>query len=256
MYSPLSLVVLALATVVGTGGIPRAYGFALTRRVILVDSRSTTEQRVDRCPGAAPGLHMSVSTGANGAASSIKTLTDETTWQLRLNLYGCPTKQGRRVNQLFNVDVKFSPDEGYEPPQGSLSQIMTGVGNSLEDGPSLGKSGLTLTSSRWQLSEDPDDRKDGLWVWGLFKEPLYPFLLLQMETAEVPLPGDEGDSIEPLALYGQLIHKRNKDTGNVELEGCALNVREIESVKDDVFGAARVDVYDEVDVGRLSIKPL
>jgi hypothetical protein len=24
-------------------------------------------------------------------------------------------------------------------------------------------------SNRWTLSEDPNDRKDGLWIWGLFK---------------------------------------------------------------------------------------
>ncbi len=24
-------------------------------------------------------------------------------------------------------------------------------------------------SNRWKLSEDPNDRRDGLWIWGLFK---------------------------------------------------------------------------------------
>ena len=35
---------------------------------------------------------------------------------------------------------------------------------------------LEFGDSRGKPTEDP---KDGLWVWGLFKEPLYPFMLLQ-----------------------------------------------------------------------------
>ena len=33
----------------------------------------------------------------------------------------------------------------------------------------------------WTLSEDKDDRKDGLWVWGLFEEPKYPFLYFYLD---------------------------------------------------------------------------
>ena len=39
-------------------------------------------------------------------------------------------------------------------------------------------------SARWRLSEDPEDQKDSLWIWGLFKEPLYPFLLLELDLAQ------------------------------------------------------------------------
>ena len=46
-------------------------------------------------------------------------------------------------------DVQFEPLDGYEPPQGKIV-------------------GEGITGS-YLLSEDPDDRKDGLWVWGLFK---------------------------------------------------------------------------------------
>jgi hypothetical protein len=31
-------------------------------------------------------------------------------------------------------------------------------------------------SGTWTLSEDKNDRKDGLWIWGLFEEPKYPYL--------------------------------------------------------------------------------
>lgn len=39
--------------------------------------------------------------------------------------------------------------------------------------------------ARWTLSEAEDTRGAGLWVWGLFKDPLYPFLLLQMNNLEI-----------------------------------------------------------------------
>ena len=148
---------------------------------------------------------------------------------------------------------------------------------------------LKVMKGRWQLSEDPEDRKDGLWIWGLFKEPLYPFMLLQIETEEYALPGEEGDAIQPLKLYAQINHKRDKDTGEVELEAATLNIREIESMKGkiicvarkakhefliliftrcsltltihseliaDPFGAARIDIYEEVQCGQLSLRPL
>jgi hypothetical protein len=41
------------------------------------------------------------------------TLTEETTWRLRFSLNGVPTKNGRKVGELFNVDVQFIEEEGY-----------------------------------------------------------------------------------------------------------------------------------------------
>jgi len=182
-------------------------------------------------------------------ASPKATLTSETTWRLRFSLNGVPTKKGRKVGELFNVDVQFSEEEGYEPPQGDVTQI---VPVSSKDGIQY----LKVKTGRWQLSEDPEDRKDGLWIWGLFKEPLYPFMLLQIETEEYALPGDEGDAIEPLKLYAQINHKRDKDTGQVELDAANLNIREIETIKADPFGAAKIDLYEEVKCGQMTLRPL
>ena len=91
---------------------------------------------------------------------------------------------------------------------------------------------------------------------GFVQRATVSFLLLQMETKEIPLPGSDGDAIKPLKLYAQLTHNRDRDTGKVELSGAPLNVREVETIKADPFGAAKVDVYDEIDVGRLSVSPL
>lgn len=179
------------------------------------------------------------------------TLTDETSWNLRVVLRGVATEQGKKVDRIFSVKAHFLEETGYEPPQGSLQQLFD-YDNNEEP---ITTTAFKVVKSRWQLSEDPNDRKDGLWVWGLFKEPLYPFMLLQLETDLIPLAGTDGDAILPLQLYAQINHKRDADTG-VILEGADLKVRQMETVKADVFGVAKVDVYDEVNVGTLSILPL
>mmetsp|Transcript_1766 Transcript_1766/g.2746 ORF Transcript_1766/g.2746 Transcript_1766/m.2746 type:complete len:119 (+) Transcript_1766:299-655(+) len=116
---------------------------------------------------------------------------------------------------------------------------------------------LEVSNSRWKLSEDPDDPKDGLWIWGLFKEPLYPFMLLQMETKELTLPssGDDenADSIPPLKLYAQINHFRNKDEGTVKLQTANLNIRILEQIQ---LPGATVDLFEEEAVGQVSFQPL
>lgn len=144
------------------------------------------------------------------------------------------------LQQLFVIQAQFIEDEGYEPPQGNLNQI---------------NGDLQITKSRWILSEDPNDRNWGFWVWGLFSEPLYPFLLLNLETGNLDLPGDDGDSILPLKLFAQINHYRDEEKG-VVLSQAELNVREIETMKADPIGAATVDVYEEVAVGQLTIQAI
>ena len=178
-------------------------------------------------------------------ATTTKTTLDEaTTWDLRFLLNSVPTENGKKVDEIFTAKVQFIEEEGYEPPQGLLKQI----------GDSEDEQLFKIISSRWQLSEDPNDRKDGLWVWGLFAEPLYPFMLLQLEVERIPLPGEDADAIVPLKLYSILNHKREKETG-VLLSGGDLNVKEAETFKADPFGAASVTVYDDVAVGKLQIQP-
>ena len=179
------------------------------------------------------------------------TLTDETNWDLRFLLKGLPTENGKKVDEIFSVSAQFIEEEGYEPPQGYVRQLGTEVGS--DSGEEEG-SRLKIVNSRWLLSEDPSERKDGLWVWGLFKEPLYPFLLLQLEIDRIPVPGEDNDAIKPLKLYAQLNHKREKEIG-VILSGADIKVRELEQVKADPFGATYVDLYEEVTVGNLQVQP-
>ena len=181
-----------------------------------------------------------------------KTLTEETTWDLRFLLQSVPTENGKKVDEFFSAKVQFIEEVGYEPPQGSLKQVFeTTIGD--DTGRNSSSPSFKIVSSRWKLSEDPNDRKDGLWVWGLFAEPLYPFMLLQIETDKIPLPGDGIDSIKPLKLYAQINHKREKEEG-VILSGGSLNIKEAETFKADPFGAASVTLYDDVTVGNLQIQ--
>ena len=194
---------------------------------------------------------LATTTYAPTRLSLQKTLTEETTWDLRFLLQSVPTENGKKVDEFFSAKVQFVEDDGYEPPQGSLKQVFdttSGDDEGRDSSPSF-----KIVSSRWKLSEDPNDRKDGLWVWGLFAEPLYPFMLLQIETDKIPLPGDGSDSIKPLKLYAQINHKREKDEG-VILSGGTLNIKEAETFKADPFGAASVTLYDDVTVGNLQIQ--
>ena len=86
-------------------------------------------------------------------------------------------------------------------------------------------------------------------------EPLYPFLLLKLETDAIPLNDDDNDDfIKPLQLFAQINHRRDSELG-VVLDATDLKVRQVETIKADPFGAAKVDVYEEVSVGTLSVQP-
>lgn len=186
--------------------------------------------------------------------SAAKTSLDEhTTWKLSFLLQGLPTEQGKKVDEIFTIEAQFIEEDGYEPPQGDVKQVGGSIAS--KDGEEAPSPRLKVVKSRWQLSEDPEDRKDGLWIWGLFQEPLYPFLLLQLETDRVPLPGADGDFISPLKLFAQINHKRDKESG-VVLSAAELKVRKIETRKADVFGAATVEVYEEFTVGKLNIQSM
>lgn len=181
---------------------------------------------------------------------------------MRMNLENLPTIKGKRTAGIYVVRAKFIEEEGYEPPQGILQQVLLEPGG--DDGENKNKnqeetaspapSQMTISSGRWTLSEDPEDRKDSLWIWGLFKEPLYPFLLLQFEVDEMALPGEEKDSVQPFKLFAQINHKRG-DNGEVILASVTdLAVREKETIKADPFGAAKVDLFENVVVGKLQLQ--
>lgn len=84
--------------------------------------------------------------------------------------------------QEASARVRFVPTKNYEPPQGRvfIEDDFNGLFKSDDNG----------YSGRWTLSEDKNDRKDGLWVWGLFEEPKYPFLYFNL-----------GHSLKNIVMY-------------------------------------------------------
>ena len=135
-----------------------------------------------------------------------RTLTAATTWRLSL-LLQAPDGAAETAEPLI-ANIVFEEDPGYEPPQGTISVAGTLPEGVLASGVIVDTYGRKKSMLRWTLSEDPDDPKDSLWIWGLFKEPLYPFILstLKLETEWAGLPaGTE------IFLQGE--HRRDPKTG-------------------------------------------
>ena len=112
---------------------------------------------------------FSTELAAESSTASIATLTDATTWTMRMSLDNLPTEKGKKTGGIYVVQAKFIEEEGYEPPQGLLQQCFPEDAASEEDEAdteeekSSAISQMTVSTGRWTLSEDPDDRKDGLW---------------------------------------------------------------------------------------------
>ena len=144
-------------------------------------------------------------------------------WRLSFNL--------ENMNKV--VTARFGEDGLYEPPKGKVL---------FEDGDDLVQVG------RWNLSEDPDDRKDGLWVWGLFSEPLYPFLLMSLPSDAIGLP--PGDTIAV-----KLRHKSRPDETELLSKG-TVYLRKIETMDADLFGLAKAQYNEDTPIGTIVPAPL
>eukprot|EP00560_Eucampia_antarctica_P010011 CAMPEP_0197828832 /NCGR_PEP_ID=MMETSP1437-20131217/5354_1 /TAXON_ID=49252 ORGANISM="Eucampia antarctica, Strain CCMP1452" /NCGR_SAMPLE_ID=MMETSP1437 /ASSEMBLY_ACC=CAM_ASM_001096 /LENGTH=183 /DNA_ID=CAMNT_0043430231 /DNA_START=355 /DNA_END=906 /DNA_ORIENTATION=+ len=178
-------------------------------------------------------------------------MTESTTWQVRAQFKKIVTTKGKIVSPTFLFEWKFMEDENFEPPQGTL-QVLT------KDDDKDNNNVFSLQKGRWTLSEDPNDRKDSLWIWGLFKEPLYPFLLLTMETPTIPCGGDDDDddSIPPLEIYSQITHRRDNTRGAIlSSSPTIMTARVRETVNADLIGAAQVEIYEEKSIGQITIQP-
>ena len=176
------------------------------------------------------------------ASTDLATLNEDTTWQLRLKLDSLPSLSGK----MFNLRAKFMEEEGYEPPQGTIEQVFP---KDSEDSSRSDLNQLKIKGGRWTLSEDPDDRKDGLWVWGLFQEPLYPFLLLTIQTEECVLDDGDEKSIEipAMTFYAKMPHKRVD--GAVILDTAELNLRNTQQLQ--LVGAV-ANYNEDTSIGQIN----
>ncbi len=195
---------------------------------------------------------------------SLPTLSSDTTWMVRITLRNIKSQQGQTIsNQMYVINGQFLPEENYEPPQGTFVSTDRNIES---DSSSSSSSNMQIASSRWILSEDPNDRRDGLWIWGLFQQPLYPYLLLSVETKpiEIKSSSDSLDYIPALQLYVQLDHNCNRDTGAVSFvksrsasdgSNYELMIRQKEIIAADPLSLSKVEIYEEVSIGTVSIQP-
>ena len=144
------------------------------------------------------------SSGLQATTSFIPSLSEATRWNCRItfttNSLRTRNNKVPLIRTFVTDDLLFTPLEGYEPPTGSAA-------------PRTAEGGSLIREIKYKLSEDPDDQKDGLWIWGLFKEPLYPFCLIEVETAAYSM-GE--DMLDAMKLYAKLPHKMEKVKGDGE----------------------------------------
>jgi len=216
-------------------------------------------------------LTMSSSSMTSEKTTKKITLTKDTTWRLSFVL--SPNSKVSKTAQLkekmfISTKVLFLEDEGYEPPQGLVvsatveeesndeENIDEGDNTQSSSAPTSQIVKVNNQTSRWKLSEDPDEeQKWGLWIWGLLEEPQYPFLLLNLDIESLQLPGME-QPIGPLKLYAKIPHKREKETGNVLLSAAPLNFRESLQIKADPLGAATVNINEDLEIGQINLQPI
>ena len=254
MLMQLALILASAASVASYSFSPTARALAATtsRRAVGVRCQASTDlppgwkEVTDKDSGkayyynAATGVTQwqkpMVSRFAGGAENEKRTLTPDCSWRIRLDL----TAPGCATPVSISGSFRFAEEEGFEPPQG-----FTLVESCVPEGAiSLGQQ-----KARWQLSEDPDDKGDSLWIWGLFSEPLYPFLLLEIELAEPLAMPVEGVSIPAGTLYCQIDHRR-KD-GAVQLGEGTVAYKVEEKINADLVGLSQVTYNEPVPCGTI-----
>ena len=158
-------------------------------------------------------------------------LTAATLWRLSLSL----KKEGSSAPATdVTVSLRFEEEPGYEPPQGMV-RVEACVPEGIVE--------LGVQPQRWQLSEDPDDRKDSLWIWGLFKEPLYPFMLFSLGVCS----GSELALADGSRLFLQCTHKG--DGGLTALTTGDVSIRVPTEQNADLVGLSQFTYQEPVPFG-------
>lgn len=172
---------------------------------------------------------------AERATGAPRTLEPGCSWRVRLDLQSPEAAMPVSVT----ATLRFAEDQGFEPPQGKMFVESCSPEGALK---------LGEQTVQWVLSEDPEDRKDSLWIWGLFSEPLYPFILLQLQLEE-PLTFVDGVSIPAGQLYCQVDHRR-KD-GSVLLGEGTVTYKVQETLKADLVGLSDLTYGEPVTCGSI-----
>ncbi|KAM3573276.1 hypothetical protein VYU27_004747 [Nannochloropsis oceanica] len=165
-----------------------------------------------------------------------------------------------------DLRLRFVAEPGYEPPQGRI--FVERDQRALID---TDDKGFALTPSpAWTLSEDKDDRQWGLWIWGLFAEPLFPYLYMTLPVLDECLAdvvGEDGEKRKEMrpvfggtGIPGRRLDFRfnhvREDGATVLSEG-KVTFKEVEMQKVDPLGiGGLVNVGDIKEAGEAQLRPV
>lgn len=203
-----------------------------------------------------PTTTSPTSTGASKKAS----LSSNVPWDLSVVI----KKEGYSDIQA-DFRIRFVTEPGYEPPQGRIfvERDPLALIDTDEKGFALGP------APAWTLSEDKNDRQWGLWIWGLFDEPLFPYLYFSLPVlddclTEVDEEGERRKELRPVfggtGIPGNRLDFRFnhvRQDGAVSLSEGQLTFKEVEMRKVDPLGIGGVvNVGDVKDAGEAQLRPV
>ena len=182
-------------------------------------------------------------------AGPVPTLSSKSLWRLKLVLSDATS--GAKVEAVARV--RFIEEPGYEPPSGKLF-----VENDLAGILRVNEKGYACN---WNLGEDKNDRKDGLWIWGLFEDPKFPFLYFNLNIFDsVVLPSGEEQKL-PFEVPGDTLYCRFghvfSKTDGVKLDQGLVSFKLAEFAQADPLGiGGSINVGDEVIAGTITLLPV
>ena len=174
-------------------------------------------------------------------------LTSESTWRLQFEFFSGKDPAATAPDRTVSAKVKFVLDEGYEPPQG-IVEILEDDDDVFAPARTNATTGVQM-NNRWSLEEDPNERKAGLWIWGLFSEPLYPYLLFSMDVNRVEV-AEGGYHVPAGPVFAQMKHARGSKQGCVLTEG-TLSFKVTKTYQADLVGLSKVAVGEPNACGRI-----
>lgn len=179
-------------------------------------------------------------------AASLPSLTSDSTWRLQFEFFS-GKDDSTTPDRVITSKVKFVLDEGYEPPQGLIEIVedLEGMFSAVE----TTATGVQM-NNRWTLEEDPNEKSAGLWIWGLFEDPLYPYLVFSMDVNRIDVADGGKYHIPSGTLFAEVKHQRGSKSGSVLTDG-VLSFKVTKTYQADLVGLSKVTVGEPNQCGRL-----
>lgn len=179
-------------------------------------------------------------------AKLVPRLNSKTLWKLQVSLF--EREDSPRLEATARV--RFLADANFEPPSGKIF-IDSDFSGLLR----VDEKGYTCN---WSLGEDKNDRKDGLWIWGLFEEPKYPYLYFTLPIFDTYVGVDGTEQPLPFKIDGSRLYCRfnhvSDQTDGVQLSASTMTYKTDEFAKADPFGVGgTVNVGEELIAGTISL---